>query len=354
MVSGLKRSDEDFNDFMLIASDKKDGSPQVASAPSPIVNELDDKAIASFATGHPVTDEPDVVVCKHCKKAILKTIAASHTKECAKQKAEKLRKKKEAKEALAREKEAREAKEKAKETAAEADAKAKDAAKDKPAEDGEGADKMKTAKKGTVLGEGKTAAETKKSKKRKADEDAEKAPKQKKKKEEPKPKVAKPKGMIISGHRSLIRVDILTFPSRSGRCREAMRRPPPQRRPMCSIPHVQIPLYGRQACRSRSLSPLRHAAVRLPEEEPSQAAEYVFVLSTSVLLQTGTLLSNLATQQKQRSMPMPRSKTSTTTSARSTRTKRKIRSWLPLHVPVHNRSHNRSSSPPVGNTNTSA
>ncbi|KAI9849723.1 MAG: Dcp1p-Dcp2p decapping enzyme complex alpha subunit [Thelocarpon superellum] len=170
---------------------KKHGSPTPASAPSPIVNELEDKEVASFATGQPLLDEPELVMCKHCKKAVLHTVAVAHLQHCAKQKQEKLKKKKEVKEAAARE---REAKEKGRDAPTETPV--KDTA-GKAGEEADSAEKVKSAKKSAVPTESKTIDDsTKKSKKRKADADAEKGPKAKKKKEEPKPKLAKPKGPV--------------------------------------------------------------------------------------------------------------------------------------------------------------
>ncbi|KAI9826306.1 MAG: Dcp1p-Dcp2p decapping enzyme complex alpha subunit [Thelocarpon impressellum] len=180
------------------------------STPSPVMNEMDDKIVASFPTGRPLEDEADVVVCKHCKKGILKPTAASHIRNCIKQKQEKLKKKKEAKEAKdreakeAKEKEAREAREAKEAKAAEekgkdadGDTGTRDAASGKAGEDGEATERVKSAKKSAATGEAKGGDDgPKKSKKRKADADADKGPKAKKKKEEPKAKVAKPKGPV--------------------------------------------------------------------------------------------------------------------------------------------------------------
>lgn len=149
----------------------------------------------------PSQNDSDSVNCKHCKKSVLKTVAAVHAKACLKEKQDRLKKKREAREAVAREKEA---KEKEVKEAAEAAEKPKDAVAeeeskphaDSEAIDGQGGEKTKSAKKNAVKATAKGAEEgPKKSKKRKADGDAEKAPKPKKKKEEPKPKVPKPKGV---------------------------------------------------------------------------------------------------------------------------------------------------------------
>jgi hypothetical protein len=157
-----------------------------------VVLQLDDKDRETFATGQPLNDEPNYVVCKHCKKSILKSAAPKHTKNCLRQKQEKAKKKKSEKEAAAREKEA---KERAKDGG---DTEMKDTPSGKATgEDAEGLDKVKGAKKSAVKASAKSTEEgPKKSKKRKADGDAEKAPKAKKKKEEPKPKVPKHKGWL--------------------------------------------------------------------------------------------------------------------------------------------------------------
>jgi hypothetical protein len=170
---------------------KRAHSPPNPVSPGPTVSQLDDKDRETFATGQPLNDEPNYVVCKHCKGAFLKSVAIKHTKNCLRQKQEKAKKKKKSeKEAAARE---REAKERAKDGG---DVDLKDAPNGKATgDDVEGLDKVKGAKKSAVKASAKSTEEgPKKSKKRKADGDAEKAPKAKKKKEEPKPKVPKHKG----------------------------------------------------------------------------------------------------------------------------------------------------------------
>lgn len=142
---------------------------KASSAGSPIVNPLDEKTVAGFPTGRPLDDKVDTVQCKHCRRPVLRTSAATHVRDCLNKKQEKLKKKKEAKEA-------------------------KDAAlRKEKGEDDDGIGARKSAVKGTVMdGEG-----AKKGKKRKLDGDAEKAPNaKKKKKDEPKQKGAKPKGPV--------------------------------------------------------------------------------------------------------------------------------------------------------------
>ncbi|KAM0520476.1 hypothetical protein ACHAPE_002869 [Trichoderma viride] len=162
--------------------DKKKGSNPPTSAavsPGPVVNQLEDSARETFATGRPLEDPPELQQCKHCKKSILKTAAKAHVAACLKVKKEKAQRKKEA----------REARERAKEAAREEEAKKND--DDDKDEDSEEDDK-KAGKKAA----GKKPGDDKVSKKRKADTEAEKAPKSKKKKDEPKAKLPKPKGPV--------------------------------------------------------------------------------------------------------------------------------------------------------------
>ncbi|PGG95567.1 beta-ketoacyl-acyl-carrier-protein synthase II [Polytolypa hystricis UAMH7299] len=156
------------------AADSRDESQ------SPILPEMDEKTMAAFPTGKPRETQLETVICKHCKRPVLKQTAPDHIKGCLKAKQEKARKKKEARD-------------KAKEKAADKD-KDKDGNErgdDAPALVEEGAMKgQKSAKKSAGGEDG-----PKKGKKRKAD-DEDKEPKKKKKKDEPKPKVPKPKGPV--------------------------------------------------------------------------------------------------------------------------------------------------------------
>jgi hypothetical protein len=116
----------------------------------------------------------ETLICKHCKKVVLKRTAKEHVALCLKSKQEKARKKKEAREAAQR----------AKERAERAD---EDDDDDDDAKDG------KTRKGAANEGDDST----KKGKKRKADAEDDKEPKKKKnKKEEQKPKAPKPKGPV--------------------------------------------------------------------------------------------------------------------------------------------------------------
>jgi hypothetical protein len=122
--------------------------------------------MANFPDGK---QEPlETLICKHCKKVVLKRTAKEHVALCLKSKQEKARKKKEAREAAQR----------AKERAERAE------------EEDEDDDDTKGGKNN---GEG----DDKKSKKRKAEDDDDREPKKKKtKKEEAKAKAPKPKGPV--------------------------------------------------------------------------------------------------------------------------------------------------------------
>lgn len=171
--------------------DKADTSSTSAS-PGPVVNQLDDKARETFATGRPLEDVPDSQQCKHCKKSLLKTAMKTHVIACLKAKKEKLQRKKEAKEAREREKKAvgrDEDKDEDGDTKMEDSGDEDDASPEK-----KGAGGIKSAKKSA----GKKLDFENKGKKRKAEGDAEKGPKQKKKKEEPKAKMPKQKGKYCS------------------------------------------------------------------------------------------------------------------------------------------------------------
>jgi SAGA-associated factor 73 len=157
---------------MNLADEKKKAvsSPSTSVAsPGPVVNQLDDIARETFATGRPLEDSPDLQQCKHCKKSILKTAAKAHIAQCLKLKKEKAQRKKEAR---------------------------------KLDEENGDDDSDDDDKKGSVAGKkaGKKPEEEKKGgKKRKADGEPDKGPKAKKKKDEPKAKVPKPKGLNSNG-----------------------------------------------------------------------------------------------------------------------------------------------------------
>lgn len=77
-----------------------------APSPGPVVNQLDENARETFATGRPLEDPPDLQQCKLCKKSILRTAATEHINACIKIKKEKAQRKKEAREARERAREA--------------------------------------------------------------------------------------------------------------------------------------------------------------------------------------------------------------------------------------------------------
>ncbi|KAJ9320817.1 hypothetical protein DTO027B5_5326 [Paecilomyces variotii] len=161
---------------------EKDGK-DIPDSPgsSPILPEMDEKTMAAFPTGKPRDDQLETVICKHCKRPVLKHTAAEHIRSCLKAKQEKARKKKEARDAANR--------------AKAADNKDGDEKDDE--KEGEDAMKgQKSAKKSAVKGMADDG--TKKGKKRKADaeDEKDKEPKKKKKKDEPKPKMPKPKGPV--------------------------------------------------------------------------------------------------------------------------------------------------------------
>lgn len=173
-----------------LADDKKKDkdTSSTSASPGPVVNQLDDKARETFATGRPLEDVPDSQQCKHCKKSLLKTAMKTHVIACLKLKKEKLQRKKELKEAREREKKAGKEEDKDDEG---------DTKMDDSGDEGDALPEKKAA--GGIKSTKKSAGkkldfDDKKGKKRKAEGDAEKGPKQKKKKEEPKAKIPKQKG----------------------------------------------------------------------------------------------------------------------------------------------------------------
>ncbi|KAG5950116.1 hypothetical protein E4U53_005473 [Claviceps sorghi] len=174
-----------WRDGSVVEEDRKKAvtsPPASVVSPGPVVNQLDDTARETFATGRPLEDSPDLQQCKHCKKSILKTAAKAHIAHCLKVKKEKAQRKKEA----------REARERAKEAAREEEARKAD--EENGDDDSDDDDKKGNA---TARKSGKKPEDDKKGgKKRKADGEPEKGPKAKKKKDEPKPKVPKPKGPV--------------------------------------------------------------------------------------------------------------------------------------------------------------
>lgn len=171
---------------VLEDKNKKSSSP-AAPSPGPVVNQLDDDARETFATGRPLEDSPDLQQCKHCKKSVLKTAAKAHIAQCLKLKKEKAQRKKEA----------REARERAKEAAREEEARKADEENGEGRDDDSDGDGDITAdKKGKAAKKAAGKKPDDKGKKRKADGTLE-GPKSKKKKDEPKAKAPKTKGAAL-------------------------------------------------------------------------------------------------------------------------------------------------------------
>ncbi|KAL4885339.1 SCA7, zinc-binding domain-containing protein [Aspergillus karnatakaensis] len=164
---------------------KKDKVPPSSPGSSPILPEIDEKTMSVFPTGKPrEEDHLETVVCKTCKRPVLKQNAAEHIRGCIRAKQEKARKKKEARDAANR-----------------AKAGEKEGDEDAGGGDKGDGDEMKAQKSAAKKSAVKGMAEdgTKKGKKRKAEGDEDnkdKEPKKKKKKEEQKPKAPKPKGPV--------------------------------------------------------------------------------------------------------------------------------------------------------------
>lgn len=142
--------------------------------------------MSAFPTGKPrEEDHIETVICKTCKRPILKHAAVDHIRGCLKAKQEKARKKKEARDAANRAKEKIDGKD--------------DDDGDSRLDGDDAMEGQKSAKKSAVKGMAEDG--TRKGKKRKADgsgagADDDKEPKKKKKKDEPKSKVPKPKGPV--------------------------------------------------------------------------------------------------------------------------------------------------------------
>ena len=208
---------------------KSKGSPaSAASSPGPVVNQLDDNARETFATGRPLQDIPDIQQCKHCKKSVLKTAAKAHIDQCLKLKKEKAQRKKEA----------REARERAKEAAREEEARKAEEengeGKDDDSDDGDGS----PDKKGKVAKKAAGKKPDDKGKKRKADGTLEGGPKSKKKKDEPKAKAPKTKGTPGPPPLAGLQAHMLTRGARTCRCRTAVWCHPTKRSTLRPIPHL--------------------------------------------------------------------------------------------------------------------
>ncbi|RAL07601.1 uncharacterized protein BO97DRAFT_438311 [Aspergillus homomorphus CBS 101889] len=176
---------------------KKAEEPPASPGSSPILPEIDEKTMAAFPTGKPrEEDHLETVVCKTCKRPVLKQHAVEHIRGCIRAKQEKARRKKEARDAANR------AKAGDKEDNDEVGVGG--GAGGPGGEKGEGGEDsamkgQKSAKKSAVKGmaeDGRKKGTKRKTETGDGDDKDSKEPKKKKKKEEPKPKVAKPKGPV--------------------------------------------------------------------------------------------------------------------------------------------------------------
>ncbi|KAH6954045.1 hypothetical protein BKA56DRAFT_603739 [Ilyonectria sp. MPI-CAGE-AT-0026] len=176
----------------IIKEDKKQNgsSPSTSVAsPGPVVNQLNNNARETFATGRPLEDSLDLQQCKHCKNSILKTAAKPHIAQCLRRKKEKAQRKKEAREVRETAKEAAREEEEARKADEEnGEGKGND---DSDRDDDISADKKPTGSKTAKKAAGKKPDDDKKGKKRKADGDPDK---------EPKAKIPKLKGKTFTGH----------------------------------------------------------------------------------------------------------------------------------------------------------
>lgn len=80
---------------------RADDKSSPTKSPGPVVTQLDEKDISTFATGRPLQDEPDYKICKYCKKPIIKTVAAEHLRACLRAKAERTKERKKQREEAA-------------------------------------------------------------------------------------------------------------------------------------------------------------------------------------------------------------------------------------------------------------
>ncbi|KAI5289430.1 hypothetical protein KEM54_003873, partial [Ascosphaera aggregata] len=195
--SSNDNGDKDDGDHGQGGAQDNDTISTTGDGSSPIIPEIDLKTMALFPTGRPRETPLDTVICKHCKKPVLRIGAVEHIRGCYKAKQEKQRKKKEARDAANKLKHGEKEKEKSK-TAGDDD----NDEGDIPSVSGS----TKTSKKSAL----KDIGGNKKGKKRKAenDDDQESASvavggnsatgntvKKKKKKDEPK-KMSKFKGPV--------------------------------------------------------------------------------------------------------------------------------------------------------------
>lgn len=172
---------------------------------SPILPDVDESTMAVFPTGKPREQPLETVICRHCKRSVMKQTAPEHIRGCLRAKQEKARKKKEARDAnRAKERGEKEgvgttAEDDAGSTAGAGAGTGEGGGEDGPSGTMKG---QKSAKKSHAV-KGMAEDGSKKGKKRKTDvtagaEDEKdgKEPKKKKKKDEPKVKTSKPKGPV--------------------------------------------------------------------------------------------------------------------------------------------------------------
>src|SRR5207247_1652283 len=82
--------------------DGESGTAESRASLSPILPEMDQQTMAAFPTGKPREAQLETVICKHCKRPVLRQMAAEHIQGCLRAKQERARKKKEARDAANR------------------------------------------------------------------------------------------------------------------------------------------------------------------------------------------------------------------------------------------------------------
>ena len=260
-----------------------------SGASSPIRPDMDDEIMASFPNGKAREGNLDTVMCKYCKRPVLKRTAKEHIIGCQKSKNDKLKKRKEARDAAAR----------AKEKAERGDDKDSDD-DDEIKVESKGGSARKSSVKGTIGEDG-----SKKSKKRKADaeDEKDKEPKKKKKKDEPKPKAPKPKGPVDVEKQCGVPLPNGQLCARSLTCKS---HPMGQKRavPGRSLPYDMLLAAYQKKNQAKLQSMLYHPLV------------------------TRTVLISLQKLQLMRMLPCPRTTKRTTWAVPSIPTKRETR-FLP-------------------------
>lgn len=259
--------------------------------------------MAAFPTGQPREDQLETVICKHCKRPVMKQAAAEHIRGCLRAKQEKARRKKEARDAANRAKEKVE----------------KDGEDDGDGEEGTGSTMkgQKSAKKSAVKGMGDDG--TKKGKKRKADgeDDKDKEPKKKKKKDEQKPKVPKPKGPVDVEKQCGVTLPNGAQCARSLTCKShsmGAKRAVPGR----SLPYDML-----------------LQAYQKKNQARQQSEFFAHPLYEMLRMWIAGLIACVSEKQRRPSMPMHHSRTIWTVVARLTRMRNGILSWQLSLAHVH-------------------